>query len=426
MAFDFCAQRLLDRGRYSNYSSIQTFNASGPHDYTNLLNVGFENAYSTLEEDAGYILTQNLQDRSVRTGLRISGWNEQQSPEKQATSWWEFDWEYAQSPDESSQLFSIVNYNTTFYQFSEDNNYVYDQRGFNTFIKGLASTYLTPADPRLLLSTVVSNITYTPSGVTIYTTNASHPCIQASYAITTFSLGVLQDSVNPVSSKPLVSFHPALPQWKQTAIQSMPFGTYTKIFLQFNTTFWDHDTQYFLYADPDTRGYYPLWQSLDAPGFLRGSGILFVTVVSQQAYTAESQTDEQTKQQVLAVLRSMFGADKVPEPMAFMYPRWTETEWARGSYSNWAPGLSLEMHQNLRANVGPVWFAGEHTHPEYYGFLQAAYFEGQRVGEAVAGLVKGNSTQEAHYETLHGTTPEGQYTAENGWEVSSFLTYGDD
>ena len=30
------------------------------------------------------------------------------------------------------------------------------------------------------------------------------------------------------------------------------------------------------------------------------------------------------------------------------------------------------MHQNLRANVGRVWFAGEATSAEYYGFLHGA------------------------------------------------------
>ena len=32
-------------------------------------------------------------------------------------------------------------------------------------------------------------------------------------------------------------------------------------------------------------------------------------------------------------------------------------------------GTSLEMHQNLRANVGRLFFAGEATSAEYYGFL---------------------------------------------------------
>lgn len=205
-------------------------------------------------------------------------------------------------------------------------------------------------------------------------------------------------------------------------------GIYTKIFLQFDPAeqFWDEGTQFFLYASPTTRGYYPLWQSLSGPGFIPGSGILFVTVVDEQSRTVEAQDDETTLQQVLVVLREMFGADKVPYPKAFMYPRWGQVPWAFGSYSNWPPGVTLEQHQNLRANVGALWFAGEATHPEYYGFLQAAYFEGQRVGWDVAECLKGGRCpSEVNYKTLHGTTNASQYSEVNGWEVTSFQTIGD-
>ena len=41
-----------------------------------------------------------------------------------------------------------------------------------------------------------------------------------------------------------------------------------------------------------------------------------------------------------------------------------------GSYSNWPVGMTLEKHQNLRANVNRLYFAGEATSAQYYGFLQ--------------------------------------------------------
>lgn len=63
--------------------------------------------------------------------------------------------------------------------------YVYDQRGFNAFIIGEANTYLKTADPRLLLNTIVTKIAYDSNGVTI--TNKDGSCIQADYAICTFS-----------------------------------------------------------------------------------------------------------------------------------------------------------------------------------------------------------------------------------------------
>ncbi|KAL5593001.1 hypothetical protein FOBRF1_012103 [Fusarium oxysporum] len=111
-------------------------------------------------------------------------------------------------------------------------------------------------------------------------------------------------------------------------------ATYTKIFMQFNESFWDDDIQYFLYADPVMRGWYPLFQSLNAPGFYEGSNILFVTMTGPLSYLVENQSDEQTKSQVMKILRAMFPEKDIPGPTDFMYPRWAKEEWAYGSYSN--------------------------------------------------------------------------------------------
>ena len=210
-------------------------------------------------------------------------------------------------------------------------------------------------------------------------------------------------------------------------IETFAMGTYTKIFLQFppDQVFWNKSYQFFLYADPDERGYYPVFQSLDSPGFLPGSGIIFVTVTQEQSYKVEAQDDATTQAQVMAVLRSMFGAN-IPDPVAFLYPRWSLEPWAYGSYSNWPPGTSLEMHQNLRANVGRLYFAGEATSTEYYGFLHGAFFEGQTVAEQIADCIATgtNCSGEVDYPVLHGTTPYSDYDEANGWMVSSFLDYG--
>jgi len=79
--------------------------------------------------------------------------------------------------------------NSTFYGFSEENYFVHDPRGFNSFIRGEASSFLNASDPRLPLSTIVTNISYTPEGVVIINEDGS--CISADYAICTFSIGVL-------------------------------------------------------------------------------------------------------------------------------------------------------------------------------------------------------------------------------------------
>lgn len=167
----------------------------------------------------------------------------------------------------------------------------------------------------MLLNTIVQRVVYDENGVTIYTNGS---CIEADYAIMTFSLGVLQHDV--------VEFVPELPVWKKSAIASFEIGTYTKIFMQFEQPFWPENTQFLLWADPHERGYYPQFQPLDLPEVLPGSGILVATVVNKQSYKAEAQTDEETQAELMEVLRQMFGED-ISDPSAIYYPRWTQEPW---------------------------------------------------------------------------------------------------
>ncbi|KAK3696293.1 hypothetical protein LTR37_018029 [Vermiconidia calcicola] len=407
--------------KYSNYDNLSTFDETGQSDYSHLID-DFLESYTKFEQDAGLILTQNLQDRSARTGFRLADWKPtHDSPKMQAVEWFEMDFEYAQTPEQTSHTWAVINYNSTFYQYSERNNFVFDERGFSAFISGEASTFLEDKDPRLMLNTIVTDIEYSDTGVTVHNKDGS--CVEADYVICTFSIGVLQ--------RDRINFQPKLPEWKQTGIDAMTMATYTKIFLQFppDQVFWDTNTQFFLYADPYERGYYPIWQSLDTPGFQPGSGILFVTVTQDQSFQVESQTEEMTKNQVMEVLRTMYGAENVPEPTAFMYPRWSKEPWAYGSYSNWPPSYTLEMHQNLRASLGNgrLWFAGEATSTEYFGFLHGAYAEGQSAGIAIAECIHGNATacdSSPSYKMLHGTTRFGEYDVDNGWTNATFETFG--
>jgi polyamine oxidase len=397
----------------SDSSSIMTFDSTGANNFTDILDE-YEERWAVFEQNAGTILTENLQDRSMRAGLWQSGWRARDAQRK-AVEWWMWDWETAQTPEESSFVFGIAGYNLTYYGFSEDSNFSVDQRGFNAWLKGQAAKFLKANDTRLLFNTVVTGIEYSDSGVTI--TNEDGSCVEADYAINTVSLGVLQNDV--------ITFEPELPDWKQSAIATFSMGTYTKMFFQFNETFWPTDTQFFLYAHPTTRGYYAVWQSLSTEGFLPGSNIIFVTLVDEQSYRVEAQDDETTKAEGMAVLRQMFPDIDVPEPIAFTYPRWSQTPWTYGSYSNWPAGTTLEMHQNLRANVDRLYFAGEATSAEYFGFLHGAWFEGQEAGLRIAGEITKNclNTESScgdyvKYEVLHGTTEFEEYNAFNGMGTS--------
>lgn len=119
------------------------------------------------------------------------------------------DWPNLFPPEESSVVFGLVGVNSTYEYFSDDDLLSVDQRGFNTWLKDEAFTFLKGNDDlRLLLNTIVTNITYSDAGVTV--TNSDNSCVQADYAICTFALGVLQRDV--------VSFAPELPPEKRQAM----------------------------------------------------------------------------------------------------------------------------------------------------------------------------------------------------------------
>ncbi|KAL3495494.1 amine oxidase [Aspergillus germanicus] len=444
----------------SNYDSILTYNETGYADYTATL-AEYALAREKASLHAGRILNSNLQDMTARSGLALAGWRPRRDDmAAQAMEWWNWgmalhsepdgaqlkliprisparesaqlgavrtNWEGASAPETSSFVFGVAAENLTFNQFGAQNNLVLDARGYSAIIRGEAETFLLgPDDPRLWFNTQVTEIEHSPHGVVIR--NADGSCVSAAYAITTFSVGVLQNNV--------VRFGPELPEWKRTAIEKFTMGTYTKIFLQFPYTFWPSETEFFLYASPTSRGFYPVFQSLSKTGFLPGSNIIFVTVVETHSYRVERQSDAQTQAEIMAVLREMFPDREIPNPIAFTYPRWSTEPWAFGSYSNWPAGTTLEMHQNLRANVGRLWFAGEATSAQYFGFLHGAFFEGREVGMGVAALLQEECAREngrgggrrrkdglcggrTHYGVLHGTTPLAAYSGVNGWGVNS-------
>lgn len=76
-------------------------------------------------------------------------------------------------------------YDGSFGPNSDDDKFVIDQRGFKYIFVQEAKQYLKEHDPRLMLSTTVTNVKWSDKSVTISTKEGAK--IEADYAITTFS-----------------------------------------------------------------------------------------------------------------------------------------------------------------------------------------------------------------------------------------------
>lgn len=79
----------------SDSSSVATYNETGAVDFTDLLDE-YENYWTVFEQNAGRILTENLQDRTFRAGLWQSGWRTKGDAARKAVDYWMWDWETAQ------------------------------------------------------------------------------------------------------------------------------------------------------------------------------------------------------------------------------------------------------------------------------------------------------------------------------------------
>lgn len=151
---------------------------------------------------------------------------------------------------------------------------------------------------------------------------------------------------------------------------SLVQATYTKIFLRFSESFWAQN-EFWVYADPRRRGYYPIWQSLDLPDFLPNSNLLMVTVTDGEARRISKQPKGETQDEIMAILHSIYG-NHIPNPEEIVYKDWHNDPLFRGSYSNWGASYPFNVFRRLREPLYErLWFAGEGTSTAFVGFLHA-------------------------------------------------------
>ncbi|CAF3949165.1 unnamed protein product [Rotaria sordida] len=357
----------------SNLDDLSTYDQNGYTDYRDIQK-RYDDIFTKVLADAGTRLKRTLVDLSFDEGQCLAGWKAQ-TPQEKVAELFTFDFEYADTPAASSMIEAAVNYNETYIQWNEDDLFCIDQQGFNILVRNEAKTFST--NENIMYNSIVKKVSYCDKSVVILLKD--NTVITAEYAICTFSLGVLQNQD--------VEFVPPFPAWKQEAISSFKMANFTKILLKFPYKFWNN-TQFTLYADSCTRGYYPIWQSLSEIGFFPNSNITVVTIVGDQSYIVEAKSNNQTLNEIMSVLRSMYGRN-VPQPDEFYYYRWTKDPFYRGSYSNWPAGVSQYQHKNLQASIQRLYFAGEAYSYEYYGFLQGAYATGQNTAEQVIRCIQG-------------------------------------
>lgn len=198
----------------------------------------------------------------------------------------------------------------------------------------------------------------------------------ADRVVCTLPLGILK--------RDSIKFSPALSDHKSVSMARVGYGSMNKIFLQFETSFWDP-------ADMPTP-HVLLWLNEKADGRLSiamnhnaivpHSNILCVMATGEAGLAIEELSDDQIIAEIMSVLKKVYGAN-IPQPSNTLITRWSKDKWSYGSYSSLVLGASHDDLKELARPEGHLFFAGEHTGQEYQGSVHGAYFTGIRAATEV-------------------------------------------
>ena len=222
------------------------------------------------------------------------------------------------------------------------------------------------------LGQIVEQISYNDDGVTIRTNQGK---FSGNRVIVTVPLGVLKKGV--------ITFSPALPDWKMAAIRNLDMGVLNKTYLRFPTAFWDTEADLIGHIS-ERKGewtefvnFYKYTEQPVLLGFNAGEYGRFI----------EDLPDEQIVAGMMQVLRTIYG-ENIPNPEAHVITRWLQDPFAYGSYSHTPPGGSPDDIDTLAEAVSEtLFFAGEATHREHPSTVHGAFLSGERAAAEILDLI---------------------------------------
>lgn len=221
------------------------------------------------------------------------------------------------------------------------------------------------------LNTRVTEINYSSTKTTV---KANGTNLEADYVIVSVPLGVLKNNA--------ISFTPALPTDKQSAISHLKMSSVNKFLLTWNTAFWDTTLQYIGYT-PDTKGKFNYFMNMNK--FTTANALMTFAFGNYGAVT-ETMTDAQITNEIMLHLKSIYG-NSIPNPTNMLRTKWGQNINAFGSYS-FATNATTTADFDTLANAvnNKLFFAGEHTERDYRGTVHGAYLSGIREADKIIDL----------------------------------------
>ncbi|XP_070696756.1 peroxisomal N(1)-acetyl-spermine/spermidine oxidase-like [Pempheris klunzingeri] len=215
--------------------------------------------------------------------------------------------------------------------------------------------------------------------------------ITADHVIVTVPLGYLKKHHSTL-------FCPPLPAHKLHSIHKLGFGTCNKIFVEFESPWWDADCEviYLVWEDEEdvvdhVTDVSKSWiRRMSTFTVLkpseRYSHVLCGWICGHESEHMETLPEPEVRQSITELVRTFTG-NPIITPRRIQRSQWFHDPWTCGSYSYPGKGCSAQDLENMmeplpakgsQSQPLQVLFAGEATHPCYYSTVHGALLTGWR------------------------------------------------
>jgi monoamine oxidase len=182
----------------------------------------------------------------------------------------------------------------------------------------------------------------------------------------------------PLPALRSISFAPALPEPLRDAVASLQYGVATKTALQFDERFWRR-----LGYSGHTITDVPLGMTWEATSTQGGrGGILMAYAAAGEGARLDALDEPERLAAVQAQLELVYPGAR-NHLVASASAAWLSDPYSGGAYAAFAPGQVTRFWRALRAPVGRVYLAGEHT-DVYASYMEGAVRSGRRVAREIA------------------------------------------
>ncbi|XP_070772619.1 peroxisomal N(1)-acetyl-spermine/spermidine oxidase-like [Enoplosus armatus] len=215
--------------------------------------------------------------------------------------------------------------------------------------------------------------------------------IAADHVIVTVPLGYLKKHHSTL-------FCPPLPAHKLLSVQKLGFGTCNKIYVEFESPWWDADCEviYLLWKDEE--------EVVDQVSDIRKSWIRKMStftvlkpsercshvicgwIAGHESEYMETLPEQEIRHCITELIHTFTGNSTIT-PRRILRSQWFQDPWTCGSYSHPAVGCSAQDLENMmeplptkgsQSQPLQVLFAGEATHPCFYSTVHGAVLTGWR------------------------------------------------